>query len=417
MPRSGTGPHHLSYGWVIVVIAMIGLMLTIGSTMHAYSLFVVPVSKDLALTRASMNTGLILVNAGAALAALVVGRLIDHYSARLIMAGSGAILAACLITLGLSHSLWLSAAVLSFPVGFAIAGVGTITAPALVARWFTAHRGRAMAITMMGISCGMVVVVPVIASAIANYGWRQSLIGIGSIIGVTLLLLALLVRNPSSDTARGAEDGMLQGQMRPEKRIREPVLTMPRFWGIALSTALATAAVQSMAVSLVPAASDAGIAATKAASLISAIGGAGIVGKLMVAWLGDRFDRALVLAGLYSLISVAGATLLLGHSYDVLLVASVFAGFSAGATIPLYLALLADEFGSHLFGTVNGNMTFISAVLGALAVRLSGEIFDRTGGYAVLFWVLVAAGLVSASLMLLSRNLWSVIERSPRQAA
>ena len=80
-----------------------------------------------------MNTGLILVNVGAAMPALVVGQLIDRFSARLAMLVSGLVLAASLVTLGLSRSVWLSAAVLSFPIGFAIASMGTLTAPALVA--------------------------------------------------------------------------------------------------------------------------------------------------------------------------------------------------------------------------------------------------------------------------------------------
>lgn len=387
---------------------MLSLMLAVGSTMHAYGLFVVPVSREFDLSRASANTGLILLNAGAAVAALLVGGLIDRYPVRRIMLLGGAVLCAVLAVLGLSHSLLIDAAVLSFPAGFAIAAMGTLSAPALVARWFTARRGRAMAITMMGISGGTVAVVPAIAFLIDRFGWRASLIVMAAVVGIMAAILPALIREyPAPEEVEEPQAGRpsASDERNGERLAIGMILRDPRFWGIGVSVAIAIASVQSMVVTLVPVAVDMGMTTTLAASLMSALGGAGIVGKAAVAVGGDRVDRSIALAGLFLLISLSGAALLIADGYPGLLAASVLAGLSAGATIPLYLALIADEFGAANFGTVNGYMTFLNAIFGAAAVRLSGEVFDRAGSYEPVFLSLVAFGAAAAALIIISRSI------------
>ena len=162
------------YGWIMLGICMACLMLTVGTTINAFGLYVVPVSEAYGLSRATMNTGMILLNAGSAVAALLVGRMLDRYSIRLIMGASIWLLAACLIAIGLSHNLWLSIVLISLPVGLAMNGIGMLTAPALIARWFKVHRGKAMVIMVMGMSGGPVLVSPLIAWLIDTIGWRQS---------------------------------------------------------------------------------------------------------------------------------------------------------------------------------------------------------------------------------------------------
>lgn len=394
------------YGWYVVAAAMISLMLAVGSTMHAFGLYVLPVSGEFRLSRAGANTGLILLNTGAAIAALFVGRIIDRFPARLVMACGGAVLSICLIALGLSRSLWVSGAILALPLGFALASAGTMTAPLLVSRWFTRRRARAMAITMMGLSAGTIAVVPATAYLIDAIGWRLSLISVGVICGIVLLAIPLALRDvprPGEIEEPSAQHKSADPLASVPKLSSIAILSQPRFWCIALSSAVGTSALQAFVLSLVPAAVDGGSSPTLAAGFISALGGAGIAGKLLVATSGDRFERRYVLAGIFTLVSLSGAVLLSSRAYEAFLCASLLAGVAAGASIPLVLALIADEFGAENFGSVNGFATFITAISGAAAVRLSGEVFDRTGSYSGFFAAQIVLGLLAASLMLGSR--------------
>ena len=94
------------------------------------------------------------------------------------------------VALGLSHSLLLDAVVLFVPLAIAVVGAGTGANPALVARWFTVYRGRAMAIAAIGVSLGGLALAPPATFLIARIGWRQALIGLGC--GITPVFYALL---------------------------------------------------------------------------------------------------------------------------------------------------------------------------------------------------------------------------------
>jgi MFS family permease len=412
MAISGSRNGGVYYGWVIVAICMVGLFLSVGATMNAFGLYVLPVSKAFDLSRADMNSGLILMNAGAALAALIVGRLIDRYPSRLVMGGSALILGASLIGIGLSRSVWLSATLVFFCFGLGITGMGTLTAPALVARWFAAHRGRAIAITMMGMSIATISAAPAVAWLIDLIGWRASLVTLGCIVIAPIWLLLPFLRNapgpadlePGAGAEAAGADLEEEAETGAPQRNARQLLGLPRFWAIAVSTALGIAAFQGIAVSLVPIGREMGFSNTEAASLISVIGVTAITGKALVAWLGDRFDRALVLAGLYAAIALSSAMMLFAGGYPLLAAACALLGLAAGATMPLYLALLADQFGARSMGTANGMITFFMAVIGAGAVRFAGEVYDRTSDYALMFDSFILVGLAAAILMLAVRG-------------
>jgi MFS family permease len=398
------------YGWTIVAISFVALMLTTGTTMNAFGLYVLPASKSFGLSRASMNTGLILINASSAIAALVLGRLIDRYPARLIMGLSGLTLGACMIGLGLSQSLWLSAAILVLPMGFGMAGIGNLTSPTLVTRWFAVHRGRALAITMMGMSTATILVAPPIAMLIDALGWRGSLIVLGLIVASVVMLLLPFVRNaPGVEDHELLEGAPIEASANANFEVgdiqlnQRQLLVRPHFWAIGISTAITQAIFQALIVSLIPIAREAGFSTTKAATLISALGLAGISGKILVATFADRLDRVLALTFLFTLMPLACIAMHFAHDYKMLVAACALIGLCSGATMPLYITLLADRFGARSMGSANGLVMFSIPVLGAVAVRFAGEIYDRTRGYDIMFFSFIGLGLIAAVTMFSTR--------------
>lgn len=401
------------YGWYIVAIGMLVLMLVLGATINAFGLFVLPVSETFGLSRANMNTGAILLNFGMALSAPFVGRILDLYSARGVMAASAILLGASFIALGLSDNVWVSAAVLAVPLAMAVVGAGTLTSTALVARWFTLHRARAMAVVAIGMSLGSVVMAPLVGLLIEAAGWRQSLIILGCALTAVILLLVPFVRGRPGPNDVEAKTASAAGPVQrgdashadaPPLKTGQ-LLKMSQFWTISLSAALTFGVLQAIIVSFVPLAQENGLSIPQSASLLSVVGVMAIVGKLVLAWLGDRVNRIVLLAGLFGLVAVTSAALLLGDGYASLLACGAFLGLVAGATTPAFLALLADRFGPASFGTANGTATFIMAIVGAACIRYGGEAFDRTGSYDLMFISFIAVGAISASLMFATRSL------------
>src|SRR5688572_27889692 len=96
----------------------------IGSTFASFGVFVLPVSAELMLSRADMNSALILKNLGNAIFAPIIGRLLDRVRTRLVMIVCAIIFTLSFITLGLSRSLWLSAIVMGVGIPIAYMGAG-----------------------------------------------------------------------------------------------------------------------------------------------------------------------------------------------------------------------------------------------------------------------------------------------------
>lgn len=396
------------YGWHIVAISIVVLALAIGGSIQAFGLFVLPASEAYGLTRAQVNTGAILLNVGMALAGPLLGGLIDRKSSRMVMAISAVLFGGSLVMLGLSQNIWLSAAVIAVPLAAAAAGCGTLTSPTLVARWFTVYRARAIAIAMMGISLGPVVVVPLVGALIERLGWRGALVGLGIGIGAVILLLALLVRDrpgPGDVEVRGSEGAALAEAPAAAERplTAGELLRRPTFWTIALSAALSFGIMQAIIVSLVPFGQGQGLTLVQSASLMSMYGGAAIGGSLLLAWLGDRFDRVVLLAVVTLLFAAAGASLVLAQGYAAILLCAAAIGLGSGAYTPAFLALLADAFGAASFGIANGCSSFLSTLVSAACIWLGGEIFDRTGSYGPMFLSFLALGVAAFLLLIATR--------------
>jgi len=400
---------HIYYGWFVVAAAMLVYMLSIGTTGAAFGLYIVPVSEELGLSRADMNTGLILLNLGNAAMAPFVGRLLDRMPIRTIMIGGVLLIGASLVVLGLSNSTLLSSAVLAVPMSAGLLSAGTITMTVLMARWFTVFRGRAMTLSVIGMSFGAIIVAPAVGWVIENNGWRTALFVSAAVVTIALLTLAMVLRmTPGDNDIESKSKPMTQAQSAAAAGGGTPppalaLLRMPQFWTIAVGIGLGLAVPQAVVISIVPMGVENGLSMMQASSLIMVTGVAGIAAKLLLSTVADRIDRILLLTVLISLGALPNAALLFSETYALLLICAAVLGLVSGALIPIYYALLADRFGLLAFGTVRGLVVPVTAMMGALGVRFIGEIYDRTGGYDAGFAIFIAVDLAAAALLFATR--------------
>jgi sugar phosphate permease len=409
--NEGNTVKQIYYGWLVVVMAMIIYAIVVGTTAGAFGVFVVPVAADLNLSRAEMNTALIFQHLGNALLAPAIGRSLDRVSVKLVMIVSSIFFGLSFVALGLSHSLWISALIMAVGIPIGYLGSGSLTNSVLIARWFVAHRGRAMLLTGLGMSGGTMIMPPLVALLVEEQGWRAALLIMGLIAGALLLTFALIIRdrpgpNDVEVTHRSDDAAQIVGQSHrdPVRVIRvSALLRTLDFWLMGLSTAIAVSVSQSLVVTLVPLGHDMGLSTLEAASLISVLGGAAIAGGLLLSVIADRISRVILLTGLFLLQALVNGMLLLDKSYVMLVACAATLGVISGTLVHAFYALLADRFGSTSMGTVRGVTFFLFGVLGMIFLRFSGEVFDRTGSYDLMFAAFVIAQLVAAILMFATR--------------
>jgi sugar phosphate permease len=394
------------HGWYIVAVSAAVYALITGATYNAFGLLVLPVSAEFKLSRADTNTALILFNLGNAVLAPIMGRLLDRISARRVMLAGSLLFGGSLATLGLSTSLWLSAAVLLIPLAIAYQSAGALTMSVFLARWFIARRGRAMALALMGLSLSSILVAPAMGYLIQNEGWRMALVIAGALIGVLLAALSFTVRDrPTAEEFACEAPTSAAAAARsaaPPSKVGT-LLRSPLFWLYAVAITLGLGVVQAVAVSLIPLARGEGLTLMQATGLLSASGMAAITSKLLLAVVADRIDRTLLLSGLLAIGVLMCAALYYSGGHGALLASSVLMGVATGAVTPVYYALLADRFGTASFGTVRGLLAPFSAVGGMACVRAAGEVFDRTGNYDLLLLASMVGMAIAAALMFASR--------------
>lgn len=397
-------------GWYMVAIALVIYSIIIGATYGSFGLFVHPVSAEFGLSRAEFNTALILLNVGSLFAAPLIGRTLDFSSAKWIMRGCSLLFGLSFVALGISPYVWLDGIVLFLGLSTASLGAGTLTGTVLVARWFAARRGRALVVMAIGLSVGNIFIPPLVGWLMEGFGWRTVLILIGVATTPLLLLLSFfVVERPDAAELAGDEFRLPS----PVARSAEPdtekpakagkILGRADFWLICLTCAVGTAVAQSLTITLLPLAQERGLAMLQVTSLMSVMGVAAISFKLVLAVFADKVDRVAVLAILLSIEALVNGLLILGNSYAILVVCAALIGISSAAITPVMQALQAERFGVASFGTVRGFCTPINAFVSAAVLRLSGEIFDRSGSYQAMFLGFLLIQLIAAVMILLVR--------------
>ena len=146
-----------------------------------------------------------------------------------------------------------------------------------------------------------------------------------------------------------------------------------------------------------------GITTTSAlgAAAISLIGLFNILGTLTAGWLGKRYTKKYLLAGIYTLRTFVAAAFILAPITPVsVLLFSAAMGALWLATVPLTSGLVAHLYGLRYMGTLYG-FVFLSHQIGSfLGVWLGGRIYDITGDYTMVWWIGVGIGAFSAIIHL-----------------
>ncbi len=144
---------------------------------------------------------------------------------------------------------------------------------------------------------------------------------------------------------------------------------------------------------------DIGITTTSAlgAIAISLIGLANIGGSIYAGYLGKRYTKKYLLAGIYTARTVVSAVFILMPMTPLsVLLFSLSMGALWLATVPLTSGLVAHIYGLRYMGTLYG-FVFLSHQIGSfLGVWLGGKLYDLTGGYSTVWWIGVGVGAFSA---------------------
>src|SRR6185295_15725412 len=168
------------------MIGIVSALRILGGGLHQYgfTVFFLPVTNELGLSRAATSLAFSLARAQGSFASPLVGYLVDRYGPKPMMitaallAGVGYILFSWVHDYTSFLIVYLGVISVAFTAGF-------VHAPTVVANsWFIRLRARAMTVVSAAVPVGGAIITPLLAITVSRWGWRA-----GAFIAGTLFLL------------------------------------------------------------------------------------------------------------------------------------------------------------------------------------------------------------------------------------
>uniref|UniRef100_UPI0030EF64B2 MFS transporter n=1 Tax=Roseobacter sp. HKCCD5988 TaxID=3120338 RepID=UPI0030EF64B2 len=369
----------------------------------SFGVFQIPIADEFGWLRAEFSLAIAIQGLAWGVGQPIFGAIAEKFGDRkaiiigALMYAAGLVFSAYAITPG-AHQL------LEILVGFGVAGTGFGVILAIVGRAASdEHRSLALGIATAAGSAGQVFGAPVAEALLAVMPWQSVFLIFAAAILAALLFLPML-RAPAPRSKAELEESMsaILG-----KAFRDPSFSLIFIgffscgYQLAFVTAHFPAFVTELCGPIEPGSflHSLGITTTSAlgAVSISLIGLANIGGTILAGYLGKRYSKKYLLAGIYfGRTIIAAAFILMPITPLTVIVFSVTMGALWLATVPLTSGLVGYIYGLRYMGTLYG-IVFFSHQLGSfIGVWLGGWMYDLHGTYTTVWWVGVGVGLLSA---------------------
>jgi MFS family permease len=366
-------------------------------TQNTFGVFFKPMSAEFGWSRAETSGPFALCIGVSGLLTIMAGRLSDRFGTRIVVLVGGIVFGAGYMLMATIHHLW--QLYLYYGVLMA-AGTSVMYIPivALIARWFTKNRGAMSGIGVSGIGFGIAVMPALSSSLIERWQWRLPFLVIGGVITVAIIFLAQLLKNTrgaqiAPDKSATAGPSVLE---RADFSVGAAVRT-PQFWMLFIGWIGYGFFFQVTLVHVVPYATDLGMTAVAAATIMTVIGLVGTAGRISLGFISDRLGNRRTLFASFAMIGLAFIGLAASHTIGMLYLFAVIFGFFSGVGI-LLVPLVADYYGFSSLGVISGLIVSSNSLGGAAGPPVAGAIFDAVGSYHWAFITCAFAGLATALL-------------------
>ncbi|MBO6657596.1 MAG: MFS transporter [Pseudomonadales bacterium] len=386
-------------GWRMVAVAFFVDFIAVGFFFYSYGVFFKAIAAEFGDSRLGVSIGISVTQGVGAILAPFIGRALDRYPLRRVIATGAVAMGSGFLLLGFVQTPLQFYLVLGVFIGFGAGAMGQLATSKLVSNWFVLKRGTALGIAATGISVSGVVMPATTAWLIGEFGWRNGFIsyGIITLVVVVPVVLRLVISRPE-DVGLLPDEATEATKLPPPKpalRTKE-FISNPNFWFLVAIIGLLFCIQSATLIHMVPQLTDRGIDLVSASFIASSTAFFGIMGKLIYGALVDRWDvRHALWLGIAFQIAGQLFMLLTDDYFGFLVGASLF-GFGMGGIVPMQGAVVGAAFGRESFGRVLGAMRPPMSVLHLIGVPFAGWMYDVTGSYDPAFQVFLGLYVVTA---------------------
>ena len=368
----------------------------------SFGVFQIPIENEFQWLRVEFSLAIAIQNLGWGIGAPIFGALGEKFGDKKMI-----IVGAFCYVIGLVLSTYaqnpLTHQFLELIIGFGIAGTGLGMILAVVGR-ASSEKNRSMAlgiVTAAG-SFGQMFGAPIAQALLNFYSWQQVFI----IFALTIVLVMSVVpflKDAPVATKKEVETSLSKVL---SNAFKDPTFSMIFFgffacgYQLAFLTAHFPAMVTEMCSAITPSSALHFIGISSTSSLgalaIGLIAFSNIFGTIYAGWLGQKFPKKYLLAGVYALRALIGLIfILLPITPTTVILFSLFMGSLWLATVPLTSGLIAHVYGLRYMGTLYGLVFFSHQIGSFLGVWMGGRLYDATGDYTLVWWIGIGVSIFS----------------------
>ena len=377
-------------GWRVAAASAAGVFFA-AVVVYGFGVLLKPLTVEFSWSRETTAAAYSCYALASALAAPLIGRLLDRY-------GPTRVAVPCIVLCGagIAQLSTLSGSRLQLygiftALGIAATGTSPLAYSRAVASWFDRRRGAALAIVMAGAAAASIVHPPTLDALVRSVGWQQAcrMTG-GAVLALGLPIIIVFV------SERGVHTQASHGSIGDARAALRSWI----FWVLIAVIGAAAMAFSGIVIHLVALLTDRGVPPARAAMTLSMMGGAGLIGRLLTGVLIDRYRATHVSAVLLTLAAAGLLLLSTSQGLEWSLAAALMIGFGMGGELDVTPFLLSRYFGLRSLATLYGFAWTATGAGAAAGSVLMGRAFDGSGSYDGMLMQLAATTLTASVLML-----------------
>ena len=396
---SGAQPG-LFYGYIVVAVAFI-ILVVVSGVHYAFGVFMKPMLTELGWSRAIISGAFSLSWIVQGFLSIVMGGLNDKFGPRIVLILSSFLRALGYILMSQVDTVWQLYLFYGIIIGIGMGGA-VIPLMSTVARWFVERRGMMTGIVVAGLGIGVLIGSPVTNWLISTFDWRLSYIILGSIVLVVSVAAAQFLKRDPAQVGQKPYGEERRVEQAAETRSGEysliEVIYSRQFWLVYTMIFCFGLCLYAILVHIVPHATDLGISAATAASILAAIGGASVVGRVLFGNIADRIGNRKVYIICFILMSASMFWLMTAAAVWAFYIFAIAFGLAWSGLITSMSPMVAWLFGLRSHGLILGMVNTGFGFGCAAGPIIAGYIFDSTRSYQSAFLICAAVGIIGLIL-------------------
>jgi MFS family permease len=416
----------IHYAWIVLLLAFIALLSAQGVRL-SFGAFITPWEDEFHTNRGVISLIAFISYAVFGLSQPYIGKLIDQYGVRKVLSFSILLIGVTTISTFFANSPWQLMILYGVVASVGFGGASNVAGSVVIANWFVEKRGFALGLMSAGTAAGQLLLVPFSLFLIEQFGWKHTVLLLGSFLTIVVFpLIFLFIRTSPSEKGTAAYGEVENTKLEIKKNEQKDSVSILKLFktkqflflllpffvcGITTSGLIDT--------HLIPFAQVCGFSPTLTGTAVSLLAAFNILGTIVSGHLADRLSCKNMLAFLYGTRAISIALLLIivhetsffnffiSQSHLLLIFAISFGIVDFATVAPT--VKLATEYFKHLSVGVVIGWLFLSHQIGsAIGSYIPGLLYDVTGSYDISFIysiiLLVGASFLSFLLPAVASN-------------